>query len=91
MSENMIKVVRDICERPFPIDYTPPGPWNITGFGTTKEWNTRKLFPHLCESCAGKIDLVIAKFKDEVAVEALINERNRKINEERKKRLGTKG
>lgn len=92
----MIKtqVLCDVCEKPFPtrIEETDFGPVEcVAGFSKTKEWDTRKLFPHLCDSCALKMDSALLKFKDETTLEALINARNRKINDERKKKLGTEG
>lgn len=81
--------VCDFCGRSLPII-------NIEGFDTaryyvTKEWNTKSLFPCLCESCAGKLDATIRKVKDEAVLTNLIAARNAKLNAERKQKLGTKG
>ncbi len=88
------QVLCDVCERPFPTtqEETEYGPVEcVVGFSRTKEGDTRKLFPHICEKCAGKIDDALRKFKNETTAEALINARNKKLNDERKKKLGTKG
>lgn len=57
----------------------------------TKEIDTRKLYPHLCERCATKIDEAVRfdrgrrKTKSEIAAQMA------KINAERRERLNTKG
>jgi hypothetical protein len=93
----MIKtiVVCDVCEKAFPTEIVEDpvrgSVETVTGFSRTKVWDTRILFPHLCESCAEAIDNALVQFRDEVTMEGLINIRNRKINEERRKKLGTEG
>lgn len=81
--------VCDFCERPLEIE-------SVSGtdackYYITKEWNTKSLFPCLCESCASKLDVTIRKVKDEAVLTNLIAARNAKLNAERKQKLGTKG
>lgn len=57
----------------------------------TKELNTKRLFPHLCENCATKIDRVLVFAKDEWLKQIDISDRNSKINAARRELLGTKG
>lgn len=63
----------------------------VTGFSRTKEWDTRDLFPHLCEGCATKLDLALARCKSGMDHRAVLLEKYKQINEERKKKLGTDG
>lgn len=42
----------------------------IKGLGTTKVWNTKRLFPHLCKECALAIDYALIKEKFEILMEA---------------------
>ena len=41
----------------------------IKGLGTTKVWNTKRLFPHLCKECALTIDNELLKAKLEILTE----------------------
>ena len=84
-----LRYVCDFCERPLLIRNFEGV--DAAGYYVTKEWNTKSLFPCLCESCAGKLDAAIKKVKDEAALNSLIAARNAKLNAERKQKLGTKG
>ena len=84
-----LRYICDFCERPLQIR-------NIEGmdaaeYYVTKEWNTKQLYPCLCKTCAEKLDATIKKVKDEAVLSNLIAVRNRKLNNERKLKLGTKG
>ena len=79
----------DFCERPLEIESINGTDAHVTN--VTKEWNTKSLYPCLCKSCAGKLDAAIKKVKDEAVLSNLIAVRNRKLNNERKLKLGTKG
>jgi hypothetical protein len=57
----------------------------------TKECDIRKMFPHLCESCASKVDRVVAKVKSDAVRSSLIAEYYAKVNAERKEQIGTNG
>lgn len=87
------RVICDFCERPLEVDtiYEDGHAVDNIQLHTTKEWNTKKLFPHLCKSCAGKLDMALAKLKNEAVLEKLVNERNIRLNKERREKLGTKG
>ena len=84
----MIKtlVYCDVCERPLPIEED-----GRVQLYTTKEWDTRMLFPHMCKSCAEKIDSALLKFKERSTMRREILNRNAKLNAERRERLGSKG
>lgn len=79
----------DICGLPLKLEYID----YMHTYKTyrTKEWDTKSLYPCLCESCAGKLDAAIKKVKDEAVLNNLIAARNTKLNAERKQKLGTKG
>lgn len=74
-----VKVCCSVCDRPISILYR------------TKEVNTRKLFPDLCESCASKIDQAVAVAKEQWLKQIDISSRNAAINSARREALGTKG
>lgn len=57
----------------------------------TSVWDTRKLFPDLCENCARKIDMALQLMIDDSAKQEAIMLRNKELNEKRKAELGTKG
>lgn len=57
----------------------------------TKELNTKKLFPHLCENCAMKLDDALKYARGEWIKQLNISSRNAEINKERREKLGTKG
>lgn len=61
------------------------------GMYHTKVWNTRSLFPCLCEGCASAIDPALLLMKTEMIERERLLIRNKALNEERKKELGTKG
>lgn len=84
----MIKhlVVCDFCEKPLPEDEN-----NNVYLHVTKEWDTRHIFPHLCESCANKLDMVILRVKNGETYKRTLMKRNAKLNAERREKLGTKG
>lgn len=84
-----IRVICDVCERPIPIEKRWPEDMLENSY--THELNTRKLFPHLCKSCASKIDEAVRLAKDEWLKQIDISDRNSRINAARKELLGTKG
>lgn len=80
-----VKVCCDFCDKP--LKY-------IDGrfvLYYTKELNTRKLLPHLCEKCAKGLDQMVSLAKDEWLKQIDISVRNGMINEERREKLGTNG
>lgn len=84
-----LRVICDVCQRPIPIE--PHWPENFLRNSYTREVNTRKLFPHLCESCALKIDEAVCLAKNEWLKQIDISDRNSRINAARRELLGTKG
>ena len=84
----MIKpvVLCDFCEQPIREDED-----HILYTHRTKEWDTRLIFPHLCERCASKLDQVILKVKNGETYRRAIMLRNAELNAERRERLSTKG
>lgn len=86
-------VLCDVCERPLPIEEIEDDGSVIkyTKIHTTKEWDTRVLFPHLCENCAQKIDAALLHLKNRATMQQIIMERNTKLNAERRERLKTNG
>ena len=57
----------------------------------TKELNTTKIFPNLCENCATKLDDALRYARSEWIKQLNISSRNAEINKERREKLGTKG
>ena len=56
-----------------------------------KDYNTNKLFPHLCEACAGKIDKLLVAYRAEVMKQCELSAKFAEINKKRRKNLGTNG
>ena len=88
-----VKYCCDFCERPMKMETvdTDYGPVEATKVARTKEVNTRRIFPQLCEDCAGKLDEVVRLAKDEWVKQIDISSRNAAINSARREALGTKG
>lgn len=57
----------------------------------TKVWDTRKLFPDLCRNCAEKLDSALKLMQDELVEREKIMQRNTLLNNERRKKLNSKG
>ena len=85
-----IKFCCDFCDKPLPeigfYDETP-----CIKFYRTKELNTTKIFPNLCENCATKLDEALKYARGELVKQLNISSRNVEINKERREKLGTKG
>lgn len=56
-----------------------------------KEYNTNKLFPHMCEACAGKLDILLSAYRTEMLKRSELAAKFAKANAERRERLGTEG
>lgn len=54
-------------------------------------WNTNDIFPHLCLSCANKLDKVLEKQQIELVKLTTETEKRVRLNKERRERIGTKG
>lgn len=89
----MISINCDFCERPLPVETIDDRGETIeyTKLSHTKEWKTRSIFPHLCPSCAEKIDIVLRKYKEDVPKEMLLAKHYAKLNEQRRSMTGSKG
>lgn len=88
------QLVCDFCGKPFRNHkrcYDNSKEVTVMGLARTKEWNTKELFPHLCQSCANKLDLALAACKNGMTVQALLTEQYRKINDARREELGSNG
>lgn len=82
-----VKVVCDFCNRPLEFDLER-GSYVLY---RTKQIDTRDLLPHLCRSCAEKLDDILLESKTRWMSQAEIADRVTKINQERREKLGTKG
>ena len=82
----MLKVCCDFCDRPLPLEEG-----NVVRLFKTKEINTQKLYPNMCESCANKIDEAVRYDRGRKVTKAEIIARMARKNEERRKLLNTKG
>lgn len=83
----MIKtqILCDICERPLQVI------GNSYYKYSTKECNTSEVFPHLCKSCADKLDIAFRHMRAETKKQAELAEKFAKVNKERKEKLGSEG
>lgn len=84
----------DWCDRQLPVVITGEDGKDkkITAELTyPKEVNVREFFPHLCESCARKIDIVVGLSQDSCVKKEKMNAWYARINEARREQLGTKG
>ena len=82
-----VKIVCDFCDRPLEFDQERCS----YVLYRTKQINTRDLLPHLCRSCAEKLDDILLESKTRWMSQAEIADRVTKINQERREKLGTKG
>lgn len=84
----------DWCDKQLPVTITGEGTENkkITAeLYFPREVDVHKFFPHLCKSCARKIDIVVGLSQERGYRKADILERYARVNEERRRKLGTKG
>lgn len=82
-----VMVVCDFCNMPLEFDASRGG----YVIYHTKRLNTRKLFPHLCKSCAEKLDDILLMANATWMSQAEIALEASKVNQERREKLGTKG
>ena len=57
----------------------------------TMQINTLKLFPHLCKNCSEKLDVVFENFRETKINRIELIAKYRRLNQERREKLGTKG
>ena len=85
-----VKFCCDFCDKPLPeiglYDEIP-----CIKFYRTKELNTTKIFPNLCENCATKLDETLKYARGEWIKQLNISSRNAESNKDRRDKLGTKG
>ena len=88
-----IKVCCDFCDRALAIETveTEYGPVGALKASRTKNVDTRRLYRHLCDDCAVKLDEVVRLAKEEWIKQIDISSRNAAINSARREALGTKG
>ena len=82
-----VKVVCDFCDRPLEFDQER-GSYVLY---RTKQIDTCKLLPHLCKTCAEKLDDILIESRTRLMSRAEIIKRVTKLNRERREKLGTKG
>ena len=82
-----VKVVCDFCDRPLEFDQERKS----YVLYRTKQIDTRDLLPHLCRSCAEKLDDILIESRTRLMSRAEIIKRVTKLNRERREKLGTKG
>ena len=80
-----VKVVCDFCDRPLELE---DGRHVIYH---TKQLNTRKIFKHLCKNCSEKLDVVFENFRETKINKLELIAKYRRLNQERREKLGTKG
>lgn len=80
-----IKLVCDFCDKPLEYD------GNRYVIYRTKRLDIRSVMPHLCKSCAEKLDMVIEIAEDVTRKRCQDFGHWANINKIRRERLGTKG
>ena len=80
-----VVVVCDFCSRPLDV---VDGAYKTY---RTKEVNTKDILPYLCETCANKLDEIIAESRARLMKQGEIADRVTKLNKERREELGTSG
>lgn len=84
-----VKPVCDFCDKPLEYD----GDRYV--IYRTKQLDTRSVLPHLCKSCAEKLDDIFLETKTRLVSSKEFEERvtdlYSQVNKARRERLGTKG
>lgn len=83
-------ILCDFCDHPIPEKIDENG-YRYVSMNRTKEWETSKLFPCLCERCATKLDRAFKDLKDGMVKREETLIKYKQVNDERRKRLGTEG
>ncbi len=78
-----VKPVCDFCDKPLEYD----GDRYV--IYRTKQMDIRSVLPHLCKSCAEKLDDIFARLYTPKRTDIL--EKATELNKARRERLGTKG
>ena len=85
-----IKICCDFCDKPLEIVEEADG-LDYIEYHYTKELNTTKIFPNLCENCSMKLDDALKYARGEWIKQFNISSRNAEINKYRREKLGTNG
>ena len=80
-----VTIVCDFCNKPLEFE---DGRYI---FYRTKKFNTRKIYPYLCKDCAKKLDNLFETYEAGTRSRREIIEKFRKLNQERREKIGTKG
>lgn len=78
-----VKPVCDFCDKPLEYDGSRYVIYR------TKQLDTKSILPHLCKSCAEKLDNIFARLYVPERMDLL--EKATELNKARRERLGTKG
>lgn len=78
-----VKPVCDFCDKPLEYDGSRYVIYR------TKQLDTKSILPHLCKSCAEKLDDIFARLYVPERMDLL--EKATELNKARRERLGTKG
>lgn len=78
-----VKPVCDFCDKPLEYDGSRYVIYR------TKQLDTRSVLPHLCKSCAEKLDDIFARLYVPERMDLL--EKATELNKARREQLGTKG
>lgn len=81
----MVAIICDFCNKPLELEN------GRYIFYWTKKINTRKAYPYLCKNCAEKLDDFFEVCESRKSNRREIIERYRKLNHDRREKLGTKG
>lgn len=88
-----IRYCCDWCDKQLPIVVKGEGDMKTatTELSFPREINVTKYFPHLCQSCARKIDMIVGLDRGRRLHAGAVLSTYAELNEERRERLGTKG
>ena len=82
-----VKIVCDFCDRPLEFD-VERGSYVMY---RTKRFSTQSRYPHLCKSCAEKLDDIFEVYNTELIRKADLALEQAKLNLERRDKLETNG
>lgn len=80
-----VAIICDFCNKPLEFE---DGRYILY---RTKKFNTRKIYPYLCKDCAEKLDNLFETYEAGTRSRREIIEKFRKLNQERREKIGTKG
>ena len=80
-----VAIICDFCNKPLEFE---DGRYILY---RTKKFNTRNIYPYLCKDCAEKLDNLFETYEAGIRSRREIIEKFRKLNQERREKIGTKG